>query len=152
MTPSPQEVTQWLIAWSNGDQKAFERLVPLVYEELRGGQTPYGRERSGHTLQTTALVNEAYLRLIDASRVQWQNRAHFFAISSQLMRRILVDYARTHNYVKRGGEATRVVLEEAAVIAAGQSPDLVASMTRCRDWRPLTRAKVVWWSCASLAV
>lgn len=127
MTPSPQEVTQWLIAWSNGDQAALERLMPLVYAELRRlARRHMGRERSGHTLQTTALVNEAYLRLIDASRVQWQNRAHFFAISSQLMRRILVDYARAHNYVKRGGEATHVRLEEAAVVSAGQAPDLVA--------------------------
>ena len=101
--------------------------MPLVYEELRRLARRYmGRERSSHTLQTTALVNEAFLRLIDASNVQWQNRAHFFAISSQLMRRILVDYARAHNYVKRGGEATHVILEEAAFISAGQAPDLVA--------------------------
>ena len=127
MTPSPQEVTQLLKAWSQGDQAAFERLMPLVYEELRRVARRYmGRERAGHTLQTTALVNEAYLRLIDASQVEWQNRAHFFAISAQLMRRILVDYARTHNYVKRGGEAHHVPLEEAAVFSAEQAPDLVA--------------------------
>src|ERR1043166_9050715 len=101
MASSPQEVTQLLIAWSQGDQAAFEQLMPLVYEELRRVARRYiGRERAGHTLQTTALVNEAYLRLIDASRVQWQNRAHFFAISAQLMRRILVDHARAHNYIK----------------------------------------------------
>ncbi|HKQ79947.1 MAG TPA: sigma-70 family RNA polymerase sigma factor [Blastocatellia bacterium] len=127
MTPSPQEVTQLLKAWGQGDQAAFERLMPLVYEELRRVARRYmGRERAGHTLQTTALVNEAYLRLIDASQVEWQNRAHFFAISAQLMRRILVDYARTHNYVKRGGEAHHVPLEEAAVFSAEQAPDLVA--------------------------
>src|SRR5437867_3495083 len=100
-TPSPQEVTRWLVAWSQGDQAALERLMPLVYEELRRVARRYmGRERAGHTLQTTALVNEAYLRLIDASQVEWQNRAHFFAVSAQLMRRILVDYARSHNYLK----------------------------------------------------
>ena len=127
MTPSPQEVTQLLKAWSQGDQAAFERLMPLVYEELRRVARRYmGRERAGHTLQTTALVNEAYLRLIDASQVEWQNRAHFFAISAQLMRRILVDYARAHNYAKRGGEAHHVPLEEAAVFSAEQAPDLVA--------------------------
>jgi len=85
-----------------------------------------GRERDGHTLQTTALVNEAYVRLIDASKVEWQNRAHFFAVSAQLMRRILVDYARSHNYVKRGGEAQHVSLDEAAVFSVDPAPDLVA--------------------------
>lgn len=127
MTPSPQEVTQLLKAWSQGDQAAFERLMPLVYEELRRVARRYiGRERAGHTLQTTDLVNEAYLRLIDASQVEWQSRAHFFAISAQLMRRILVDYARSHNYVKRGGDAHHVPLEDAAVFFAEQAPDLVA--------------------------
>lgn len=127
MTPSPQEVTQLLKAWSHGDQAALERLMPLVYEELRRVAKRYmGRERAGHTLQTTALVNEAYLRLIDASQVEWQSRAHFFAVSAQLMRRILVDYARSHNYVKRGGEAHHVSLDEAAVFSAEQAPDLVA--------------------------
>ena len=127
MIPSPHDVTQLLIAWSNGDKAAFEKLMPLVYDELRRVAKRYmGRERAGHTLQTTALVNEAYLRLIDASQVQWQNRAHFFAVSAQLMRRILVDYARSHNYVKRGGEAHHVPLEKAAVFSAEQAPDLVA--------------------------
>jgi len=127
MTPSPQEVTRLLLAWNNGDQAALEQLMPLVYAELRRVARRYmGRERAGHTLQTTALVNEAYLRLIDASQVQWQNRAHFFAVSAQLMRRILVDYARSHNYVKRGGEAHRVSLDEAVVVSAEPAPDLVA--------------------------
>ena len=127
MSSSPQEVTQLLIAWSNGDQAALDELVPLVYGELRRVARRYmRRERVGHTLQTTALVNEAYLRLIDASRVQWQNRAHFYAIAAQLMRRILVDYARSHNYVKRGGEAHHLPLEDAAVFSAEQAPDLVA--------------------------
>src|SRR5215510_3310594 len=127
MTSSKRDVTQLLVAWSQGDQAAFERLAPLVYEELRRVARRYmRRERAGHTLQTTAVVNEAYLRLIDASQVQWQNRAHFFAVSAQLMRRILVDYARTHNYIKRGGEAHHVPLEEAAVFSAEKAPDLVA--------------------------
>ncbi|HKQ76881.1 MAG TPA: sigma-70 family RNA polymerase sigma factor [Blastocatellia bacterium] len=127
MTSSKQEVTQLLVAWSQGDQAAFDQLMPLVYEELRRVARRYmGRERAGHTLQTTALVNEAYLRLIDASQIEWQNRAHFFAISAQLMRRILVDYARSHNYVKRGGEAHHVPLEESLVFSMEQAPDLVA--------------------------
>ncbi len=127
MSSSPQEVTQLLIAWNNGDQSALDELIPLVYAELRRVARRYmGRERAGHTLQTTALVNEAYLRLIDASRVQWQNRAHFYAIAAQLMRRILVDYARSQNYVKRGGEAQHLPLDEATVFSAEQAPDLVA--------------------------
>jgi len=127
MTFSKQEVTQLLVAWSQGDQAAFERLMPLVYEELRRVARRYmRRERAGHTLQTTAVVNEAYLRLIDASQVQWQNRAHFFAVSAQLMRRILVDYARAHSYIKRGGGASHVPLEEAAVFSAERAPDMVA--------------------------
>jgi len=127
MTPSPHEVTQLLMAWSQGEQAALEKLMPLVYQELRRVAKRYlGRERAGHTLQTTALVNEAYLRLIDVSQVEWQNRAHFFAVSAQLMRRILVDHARSHNYLKRGGEAHHVPLEEAAVFSAEQAPDLLA--------------------------
>lgn len=124
---SSQDVTQLLLAWSRGDQSAFEKLMPLVYEELRQVARRYmRRERAGHTLQTTAVVNEAYLRLIDASQVQWQNRAHFFAVSANLMRRILVDYARSRNYIKRGGGARLLPLEEAAVFSAEQAPDLVA--------------------------
>lgn len=124
---SSQEVTQLLLAWSEGDQSAFEKLMPLVYEELRRVARRYmRRERAGHTLQTTAVVNEAYLRLIDASQVQWQNRAHFFAVSANLMRRILVDYARSRNYIKRGGGAHLLPLDEAAVFSAEQAPDLVA--------------------------
>src|SRR5262252_6759449 len=111
-TPSPNEVTQLLLAWSQGDRSALDRLIPLVYEELRRLAHRYmGQERAGHTLQTTALVNEAYLRLIDSSRVQWQNRAHFFAVSAQLMRRILVDFARSRRNLKRGGEAQQVSLD-----------------------------------------
>src|SRR5262245_50131394 len=131
MTPSTQEVTRWLVAWSDGDRAALDHLIPLVHEELRRLAKRYmgqerRRARHGMTLQTTALVNEAYLRLIDAGNVPWQNRAHFFAIAAQLMRRILVDYAREHNCHKRGGDAQRVSLEEAAVYSEERAPDLVA--------------------------
>jgi RNA polymerase sigma-70 factor (ECF subfamily) len=127
MKSSPADVTQWLMAWSNGDESALERLIPLVHSELRRLAKRYmRRERPGHTLQTTALVNEAYVRLIDAGRVKWQDRAHFLAISARLMRRILVDYARSRNYDKRGGEARHVALEEAAVYSEDRAPDLIA--------------------------
>src|SRR5437762_221569 len=124
---SPQEVTGLLLAWSEGEQAAFEKLVPLVYAELRRVAHRYmGRERPGHSLQTTALVNEAYLRLIDSSHVRWQNRAHFFAVSAQLMRRILVDFARSRNYLKRGGNAVQVSLDKVLAITPEQDPDVVA--------------------------
>jgi RNA polymerase sigma factor (TIGR02999 family) len=124
---SPQEVTGLLLAWSEGEQTAFEKLVPLVYAELRRVAHRYmGRECPGHSLQTTALVNEAYLRLIDASRVRWQNRAHFFAVSAQLMRRILVDFARSRQYLKRGGAAQKVSFDEGLVISKEEGQDLVA--------------------------
>lgn len=126
-TPAPREVTQLLVAWGNGDEAALEQLIPLVYEELRRIARRYmGRERQGVTLQTTALVNEAYLRLIDARQVRWQNRAHFFAISAQLMRRILVDFARSRNYQKRGGAARQVTLDEALVVPQEPDRNLVA--------------------------
>jgi RNA polymerase sigma factor (TIGR02999 family) len=126
MKPSPAEVTKCLLAWSNGDQSALDRLIPLVHAELyRLAKRYMGKEHSGHTLQTTALVNEAYVRLIDARHVKWQDRAHFIAISARLMRRILVDHARSSNYVKRGGEAQRITLEQAAVYSEERAPDLV---------------------------
>jgi RNA polymerase sigma-70 factor (ECF subfamily) len=131
MAPSSKEITQLLVAWSNGDQTALDQLIPLVNEELRRLAKQYirqerRRERRVVMLQTTVLVNEAYLRLIDASNVKWESRAHFFAISAQLMRRILVDYARSRNRVRRGGEAQHVGLEEAEVFSVERSPDLVA--------------------------
>ena len=131
MTPSVQEVTRWLIAWGNGDQAALDHLIPLVHEELRQLAKRYmgqERRRAGHgiSLQTSVLVNEAYLRLIDAGSVQWQNRAHFFAITARMMRRILVDYARAYSYRKRGGDARRVSLDEAAAFSVERAPDLVA--------------------------
>ena len=114
MTPAaPNEVTQLLRAWSDGQHEALERLMPLVYEELHRLARHYmSRERSGHILQTTALVNEAFLRLVDARHVNWQNRAHFFAISASLMRRILVDFARTYQSQKRGAGVRPVSLDE----------------------------------------
>jgi len=126
-TPAPKEVTQLLIAWSNGDQEALEKLVPLVYDELRRIARRYmKREHAGHTLQTTALVNEAYLRLIEQKGMKWQNRAHFFAISAQLMRRILVSMARARHANKRGGEVRQVSLDEALVISEERAEELVA--------------------------
>src|SRR5947209_16603960 len=134
MTPSPKEVTQLLLDWSNGNQAALDHLTPLVYEELhRLAHQHMKRERSGHTLQTSALVNEAYLRLIDQRNVRWQNRAHFFSIASRLMRRILVDHARAHTRAKRGGGALRVSLDEAASVSQERAAELVAldeSMTK----------------------
>jgi RNA polymerase sigma factor (TIGR02999 family) len=120
------EISTLLRAWSGGDQSALERLTPVVYDELRRLARHYmRRERPGHSLQTTALVNEAYMRLVDYERMQWQDRAHFFAVSAQLMRRILVEHARRHN-LKRGGGLQHVSLEEAAVVGGGQDVDLMA--------------------------
>jgi RNA polymerase sigma factor (TIGR02999 family) len=126
-TPSEKEVTRLLVAWSNGDQAALEQLTPLVYSELHRLAHRYlGRERKGHTLQTTALVHEAYLRLIDQKEVRWQNRAHFFAIAAQMMRRILVDYARSRNVAKRGGDAQQVSLDEAMEVSDERAADVIA--------------------------
>ena len=127
VNPSPDEdVSALLQAWSEGDQSALDRLTPIVYDELHRLARHYmSGERSAHSLQTTALVNEAYLRLVDYKRMQWQNRAHFFAVSAQLMRRILVDHARRHN-LKRGAGILHVSLEEAAVIGGDRDEDLVA--------------------------
>ena len=125
--PSSKQITQLLVAWGDGDQSALEELTPLVYEELRRLAHHYmGRERPGHTLQTTALVNEAYIRLIDWKNVHWQNRAHFFAVSAQLMRRILVDFARSRGYAKRGGGALAVTLDEATLLSSEKGTDIVA--------------------------
>ena len=116
-----------LLAWGAGDRKALDELMPIVYAELRRLARSYMRNQpADHTLQTTALVNEAYLRLIDSSRVNWQNRTHFFAISAQLMRRVLVDFARQRNSLKRGGEVQKVELDEALVVASEPKTDLVA--------------------------
>ena len=125
-TPSSRDVTGLLRAWGNGDRGALERLTPIVYEELRRLARRYLRgERAGHSLQATALVNEAYVRLVDYKRMQWQNRAHFFAVSAQLMRRILVEHARRRN-LKRGGAVQHVSLEDAAEVGQRRPTDLVA--------------------------
>ena len=123
----PDDVTQLLIAWNGGDRAALDRLIPLVYEELRRTAKRYmRRERTGHTLQTTALVNEVYLRLIDADTVRWQDRAHFFAIAAQLMRRVLVDFARRRRQLKRGGDMQQVSLDGALIVVQDRGVDLVA--------------------------
>jgi RNA polymerase sigma factor (TIGR02999 family) len=125
--PSSHEITQLLRAWSEGDQAALERLVPLIHRELRRLAKGYMRkERPGHILQTTALINEAYLRLIDWKDVRWQNRAHFFGVAAQLMRRILVDFARAHHRGARGGAMRQVSLDEAAAVSVERAAEFVA--------------------------
>ena len=124
---SPEEVTGLLLAWSDGEQAALEKLMPLVYAELHRLAKRYmRREHAGHTLQTSALVNEAYLRLVDARGVRWQNRAHFFAVSAQIMRRILVDFARAKQNLKHGGGALQVTLDEGLVVSPESGADLLA--------------------------
>ena len=122
----PGAATELLRAWSDGDERALEQLVPLVEAELRRLARGYmGRERRGHTLQVTALVNEAFLRLTDARRLRWRDRAHFLGISARLMRRVLVDHARARGYQKRGGAAQQVTLDEALVVSPGPALDRV---------------------------
>jgi RNA polymerase sigma-70 factor (ECF subfamily) len=123
---SPHRVTQLLQQWSNGDDAALAELTPLVYEELRRLAHHYMEgERPGHTLQTTALVNEAYLRLIDQTNPNWQSRAHFFAVATRAMRRILVNYARSNRAQKRGGGGAKIELDEAAIMSPEQSNEIV---------------------------
>jgi RNA polymerase sigma factor (TIGR02999 family) len=125
-SPSHQEVSRLLRAWADGDQDALEQLTPIIYEELRRLARYYmSRERTGHILQTTALVNEAYLRLVDCNRMKWQDRAHFFAVSAQMMRRILVDYARRNNK-KRGAGHQHISIEEVSTVSRRPAQDLVA--------------------------
>ena len=124
--PARSDATDLLLAWSQGDESAFEKLVPLVYQELHALARRYMRsERSDHTLQATALVNEAYVRLIDVNRIRWQNRSHFLAVAAQTMRRILVEFARQRHRQKRGGDAVRVTIDDVDV-AQEKSADLVA--------------------------
>jgi RNA polymerase sigma-70 factor, ECF subfamily len=126
MTPTAHQVTKLLIDWSNGDKSALNDLMPLVYDELRRLAHHYmSRERVGHTLQTSALVNEAYLRLVNRKEVHWQNRAHFFAIASQMMRTILVDHARSHGYAKRGGGARQIPLDETIVVSPDRTGEVI---------------------------
>lgn len=126
MKSAPQDVSLLLRAWCEGDSSAKDRLMPLVYDELhRIAHRHMAREHSGHTLQTTALVNEAYLRLVDATGVQWQDRTHFFALCAQMMRRILVDHARSRARLKRGGPALKVPLDESLAVSPKRDVDLV---------------------------
>jgi len=142
-----EEITQLLLKWRAGDTTALERLIPLVYNELRRlARQCMRKERAGHTLQTTALVNEAYLRLVKSSRVDWQDRAHFFAVASQLMRRVLVDEARRRKLQKRGGEFTRLTLSDEVLPARQQREiDLIAldeALERLAEFAP-RKCKVV---------
>lgn len=127
MTAFPQEITQLLLSWSKGDDAALEKLIQLVYPELRKLARRYmGRESPDHTLQTSALINEAYLRLVDQRSVEWQDRAHFFAMAAQVMRHILIDHARRHLYKKRGGGAQHVSLDEVVIVCQERATELVA--------------------------
>jgi RNA polymerase sigma-70 factor, ECF subfamily len=127
LEPNPHEVTQLLLAWSKGDEAALDRLIPLVYAELRRLAKSYmRREHVGQTMQTTALIHEAYLRLIDAGRVRLENRAHFFAAAARLMRQVLVDLARERGSRKRGGAARRVSLDEAMAVSNQHDEGLLA--------------------------
>jgi RNA polymerase sigma-70 factor, ECF subfamily len=134
---SSSEITQLLHAWRGGDQLALEKLTPVVYQELHRIARRYmAREREGHTLQTTALIHEAYLRLVKVKEVEWQDRAHFFAVSAQIMRRILTDFARSQGYQKRGGGAQKVSIDEVCVACAEPEIDLVAlerALTRLEE-------------------
>ena len=127
MTSPPQNVTHLLVDWSTGDEAALDQLLPLVHAELRRlARRHLRRERPGHTLQTSDLVAEAYLRLINQKQVQWQNRAHFYGLSAQLMRRILIDHARHHHYQKRGGSRIQVSLDETALVSEARAEELLA--------------------------
>ncbi len=127
MIALPSEVTQLLIDWSKGDRAALDQLIPIVESELRRlASRLMGNENPGHTLQTSALINEAYLRLVDQKNVQWQNRAHFFAVSAQIMRHILIDHARSHRYAKRGAGARKIELDETIFMPERRAAELVA--------------------------
>lgn len=139
--PLLQEVTQLLIEWNNGEESALDRLMPLVEGELRRIAAGHMRRESpGHTLQTTALVNEAYLKLVDQKKTGWKNRVHFFAIAAQIMRRILIDHARTQTRAKRGGTVIHVDIADVAILAPGQSEDLIAldeALLRLAEFDPV---------------
>ncbi len=132
--PTREHVTQVLVDWSKGDREAPARLMPLIYDELRQLAHQYlQRERPDHTLQATGLVHEAYLRMVDQKTATWQNRAHFFGVAAQIMRRVLVDYARTHRAKKRGGEWDKLAFDEALAPSAERSIDLVALDDALKD-------------------
>jgi RNA polymerase sigma factor (TIGR02999 family) len=127
VTQGADNITELLVGYGRGDKEALDKLMPMVYDELRRQAARYlRREQAGHTLQTTALIHEAYVRLVDQRNVQWQNRAHFFGIAAQMMRRILVDHARTKKRAKRGGSDIKVSLADATVAVKGQDLDVVA--------------------------
>ena len=140
MTLASHSVTQMLLDWSEGDREALDKLIPIVYSELRLRAARYlRRERPGHTLQTTALIHETYLRLVEQKQVRWQNRAHFFGIAAQLMRRILVDHARQRDAAKRGGADLRLTLDDAMAAAPGRDVNLMAldeTLTRLAEIDP----------------
>ena len=140
---SQHEVTELLLAWGQGEESALKQLIPLVHAELRRlGHRHMAGERRDHTLQTTALVNEAYVRLVDCQRVNWQNRAHFFAVSAQLMRRILVDFARSRRYLKRGGGAQRISLDEGLVVSRQRGEERLGCHRFQKE--PVGRAAFFW--------
>ena len=145
-TPAPEEVSQLLQEWSKGDQAALDKVMPIIYQELHRLAHHYMRkERAGHTLQTTALVNEAYMRLADYKKMRWQGRAHFFAVAAQVMRRILVEQARSRKLVKRGGGIPTVSLDEAAIVSPGRSVEVIAideALTDLESWDP-RKSKIV---------
>lgn len=127
MGETPEGITQLLIDWRNGDKVALDHLIPLVYDELRRMAKHYlAKQRRNHTLQTSALINEAYLRLVNQETINWQNRAHFFAVAAQIMRHILIDYARSYRCEKRGGGAYKLALEDALVFTEERAAELVA--------------------------
>jgi RNA polymerase sigma factor (TIGR02999 family) len=126
-TPSSQEMTRLLLAWRDGDQQALEQLTPLVYGELRRMAHRFmRRERPDHTLQSSALVNEAFLRLMDCRRIDWRNRAHFFGLAAKMMRRILIDHARSHARARRGGGLRQVSFDETAAVSNERAAELIA--------------------------
>lgn len=138
---SPKEITRLLVDWNNGDASAFEKLVPYVERELRRIASRHmRRENPGHTLQTTALVHEAYLKLVEQRDVNWQNREHFFALAAQIMRRVLIDHARTRQRAKRGGDAVRVDMEDALALTPEKSDELIAldeALKKLAEFDPL---------------
>ena len=148
---TPPNITQLLVAWKEGDQEALAQLTPLVYRELhRLAHSYLAGEKPGHVLQTTALVNEAFVRLIDWQRVDWQNRAHFYGVSAKLMRHILVQFAREQQTAKRGGQTVQVSLSEAAAISTRNNPDLVALDDALNMLEKLDPRRLAPLNCASL--
>lgn len=145
-TPVPEEVSQLLLDWSKGDDTALNKLIPVIYQELQRLAHHYMRqERVEHTLQTTALVNEAYMRLVSYQMIQWQGRTHFFAVAAQAMRRILVEHARGRASVKRGGGMQKVSLDETAIVSEAKAAELIAvddALNRLEAWDP-RKSKIV---------